>query len=162
MSLLPTPEIPLTIEIHEELLTAVQAQPVSVVSRNNPLPPSAGTFEFVGAIEKVQLAWLTVNVCPPAVIVPERGFSGLDAILNEIFPLPVPALPAVMVIQGTLLTAVQLHSEKVVKENPPVETAGGTFELVGAIEKEQPDPWLIVNTRPAAAIVPVRAGPLVG
>lgn len=100
-----------------------------------------------------------MKVRPPAVIVPERAFNKLASKLNEISPLVVPELPPVIEIHGALLTAVQLHPATVVKVNCPVPAVAATLELVGRMEKVQPDAWLIVKVCPPAVIVAVRAGP---
>ena len=50
---------------------------------------------------------MTVKVIPATVIVPVRALSVLGATVKLKEPLPVPELPLVIVIHGTLLTAVQ-------------------------------------------------------
>jgi hypothetical protein len=55
-------------------------------------------------------SWFTVNVCPAIVIVPDCvDGPGFAATLNVTVPLPLPGVPAVTVIHGALLVAVQLH-----------------------------------------------------
>lgn len=60
------------------------------------------------------LSWSTVKVCPAIVIVPLRKPSVLAATLKVIVPLPLPELPDVTVIHGTLLTAVRGQPNAVV------------------------------------------------
>ena len=57
------------------LLTAVHAHPANVVNPTLPLPALAATFVLATASAYVQVAaaWFTVNVWPPAVIVPLRA-----------------------------------------------------------------------------------------
>ena len=53
--------------------------------------------------------WLTVNVCPAIVMTPDRAAPVFAATLNATVPAPVPEAPALMVIHGALVVAVQLH-----------------------------------------------------
>jgi len=72
---LPVPLAPAPIVIHVALLVAVQLQPLLVVTVIEPLAASDdGRFDEVGEIVKVHEtpACVTVNVCPPIVIVPVR------------------------------------------------------------------------------------------
>jgi hypothetical protein len=61
--------------IHEALLTAVHAQPEPTVTVTLAVPPVRVNLALVGEIEYVQTGaplWLTVNVVPAIVSVPER------------------------------------------------------------------------------------------
>lgn len=62
------------------------------------------------------VAWVTMNVLPSIVMVPRRGLGpGLGATEYVTAPLPVPALPFVIVIHGALLTdAVQAQAAEAV------------------------------------------------
>jgi hypothetical protein len=60
---------------HEALLTAVHAQPEPTVTVTLAVPPVRVNLALVGEIEYVQTGtplWLTVNVLPAIVNVPER------------------------------------------------------------------------------------------
>ncbi len=72
---MPVPLAPAPIVIHVALLVAVQLQPLLVVTVIEPLAASDdGRFDEVGEIVKAHEtpACVTVNVCPPIVIVPVR------------------------------------------------------------------------------------------
>ena len=76
---------------------------------------------------------MTVNVCPPTVIVPVRcTVVMLGATLNVTVPLPDP-VALVIVIQLTLLDAVQAQPLAVVTLNEPLPPSDGTDCDVGAI-----------------------------
>jgi hypothetical protein len=60
-------------------------------------------------------AWVTANVWPAMVIVPVRTAAVFAATVKLTDPLPIPAVPAVIVIHDALLTAVHAHV-------PPAET----------------------------------------
>ena len=67
--------------------------------------------------------WLTVNVRPAMVSVALRAGPVVDATPNWTVPFPVPLLPLVTVIHGTLLAAVHPHSGTVATATvlePPV------------------------------------------
>ena len=71
----PLPLAPLVTVSHDVLLlTPVHAQPASVVTVAEPVPPATATDWLVGLIEYVHAApaWVTVSVCPPIVSVPLR------------------------------------------------------------------------------------------
>lgn len=56
---------------HGALLNVVHEQPAGAVTATDTEPPPLATFWLAGEIEYVQPAlWFTVNVWPPAVIVP--------------------------------------------------------------------------------------------
>ena len=72
---MPLPEVPALMVIHESLLAAVQLQPVPAVTVTVPVAAAdVVRFDEVGAIVNVHgaPAWVTLNVCPPMVIVPVR------------------------------------------------------------------------------------------
>jgi hypothetical protein len=123
------------------LLTAVHEHPVGAVTLVDPGPPPATTDCDAGETLTLHVtaAWLTVNVCPPMVIVPARVVPlGLAAALKLTVPLPLPVAPAVTVNQLVLLLAA-LHEQPaadvtVVDPVPPLAT---TDCDVGASEKVQ-------------------------
>jgi hypothetical protein len=104
---------------------------------------------------------LTVNVLPAMVRVPTRELPVVfAAIANCTLPLPLPDAPDVIVIQGTLLTAVQVHEPWVLTLTEPVAAALPTSCDVGEIEYEQLLPVCsTVNVWPAIVSVPVRDPP---
>jgi hypothetical protein len=72
---LPLPEAPaVTVNQLVALLTAVQLQPVPAVTVTVPVVAADVGFDDVGEIVNVHgtPACVTVNVCPPIVIVPVR------------------------------------------------------------------------------------------
>jgi len=72
---LPLPLAPAVIVIHASLLAAVQLQPVPAVTVTVPVVATEDVrFDEAGAIVNVHgaPACVTVNVCPPIVIVPVR------------------------------------------------------------------------------------------
>jgi hypothetical protein len=71
---------------------------------------------------------------------------------------PLPLAPAVIVIQASLLTAVQLQPAPAVTLTMPVAAAEFVrFDAVGAMVNVQGAPaWVTVNVCPAIVIVPVR------
>lgn len=133
----PDPEV---IEIQLATVVAVHAQPAKAVTLNPPTPPLGENVVLFVVKEKTQpLAWLTVYVCPPAVIVPDRAGPVLAATEKFTLPLPEPLLPAVMVIHVSFRTAVQLQAGMVLIENPPVPPAAPMFVFVVESEKVQPE-----------------------
>jgi hypothetical protein len=70
----PEPVAPAVTVIQVTLLTAVQVQPVFVVTVADPVSPAAEADRLEGEIENVHPAGLcvTVNVSPPIVSVPLR------------------------------------------------------------------------------------------
>jgi hypothetical protein len=79
---LPLPLPPDVTVIQDALLPAVHGQPPPAVTDTLPVPPPAGAFAFVGEIEIEQpLAWLTVNVWPAIVSVPDRSAPEFAATL---------------------------------------------------------------------------------
>ena len=71
----PLPLAPAVIVIHADVLVAVQAQPEPAVTLTDPVPPVAGDDPDGDPSVKVQgvPACVTVNVWPPAVMVPVRS-----------------------------------------------------------------------------------------
>jgi hypothetical protein len=71
------------------------------------------------------------------------------------FPLPEPPLP--IVIQETLLVAVQAQPLAAVTDTVALSPAAGEFQLTGEMEKVQGTPaWVTVKVWPATVSVPVR------
>jgi hypothetical protein len=140
---LPLPELPPVIVIQPAFDVAVHVHPVIVVTPNDPGPPPDATLSPVGLREYAQAtpAWLTVNVWPPAVIVPDRGdelpFASTE---YDTVPLPLPELPPVIVIQPAFDAPVHVHPVIVVTANDPVAPPDTTFALVGLSEYVQAAP----------------------
>jgi hypothetical protein len=66
---LPVPFAPEVIVTHPALLVAVQLQPPPAATFTEPVPPFAAAVKVDDASEIEQpLPWVTVNVCPPAVM----------------------------------------------------------------------------------------------
>ena len=122
---LPEPLAALVSVIHETLEAAVQPHEDGVVMSTLLAPAAAGAGMVVADSEYEHdtdaAAWLTVNVWPAIVSVPERGdVSVLAATENCTVPLPVPDAPAVTVSHETLATAVHAHPAVVVTSTDPV------------------------------------------
>ena len=79
-------------------------------------------------------AWLTVNVWPPAVIVPERAAPEFDCTEKPTLPEPVPDDPDVIEIHDAPDAAVQVHPVPAVTENVPLPPVASTFCEVGLSE----------------------------
>lgn len=140
---LPDPE-PAVIDTQAAPVDAVHAHPVCVLTLNWPVPPPAGAVPDVGSIVYVQggggggaaaAAWLTVNVWPPAVIVPLRvevaEFAWTE---NAIVADPVPDVDDVTVIHDAPDAVVHEHPEPVVSANEPEPPSAVTSCDVGLIE----------------------------
>jgi hypothetical protein len=70
---LPEPLPPDAIVIQPALLEAFHEHPAETVTATAALPPPLPTLWLAGEMEyEHPAAWVTVNVCPPAVIVPVR------------------------------------------------------------------------------------------
>ena len=70
---------------------------------------------------------MTVNVLPPIVRVPVREVvAGFAATVYAMVPLPEPDAPEVIVIQVTVLAAVQAQVDSVVRSTVPVVAAAPT------------------------------------
>ena len=132
----PEPVAPALTVIQVTLLTAVQEQPVVVVTVVDASAPAAGTDWVEGEIENEHPAGscVTENVCPPTVSVPVRGLVlALAATLKLTEPLPVPVAPLVTVNHPvSLLTPVHEHPDDAVIVAEPVPPAATTDWLVGA------------------------------
>jgi hypothetical protein len=164
---LPLPLAPEVMVIHEALLAAVHPHPLLVETATGPPPPpDAGAEWPVGLIEYehgvTAAAWLTVNVSPAIVSVPDRAPPVLGATLNSTPPLPLPLAPDVMLIQGAWLAAVHAHPLLVdTATGPAAPPAADAGWLVGLIENAHAGAaWLTVKVRPAMIIVPLRAAPV--
>jgi hypothetical protein len=158
----PVPFAPDVTEIHAALLVATQEQPAPAVTVTVPLVlADVVRFTEAGEIvgEQVVPAWMTVNDCPAIVTVPVRDVVfGFAAISYETAPLPLPGAPAVTVIHGALLVAVQSHPEAAVTVTVPDDAAEvARFTDDGEIVNAQGAPaWLTVNVCPPIVSVPVR------
>jgi hypothetical protein len=153
---LPGPGIP----SQGALLTAVHEHSAGVVTVTFCDPPAAAAPSVSGATPALHPeSCVTVNVCPPAVIVPLRATPVLAATVNCTCPLPVPLAPDVMASHAALLLAVQAHPAPAVTVNDPDAPPDGTVWPAGASENEHPPLCVSVNVWPPAMIVPVRCGP---
>jgi hypothetical protein len=122
---LPLPLAPLvTVNQEVSLLTAVHAHPDAAITLAEPVPPSARTDWLNGETEYVHdaPACVTLNVCPPIVIVPVRCVVlALTAALKATVPFPLPLAPLVTVNQEvSLLTPVHAHPVGAVTAVDPV------------------------------------------
>ena len=135
---LPEPLAPAVTTIQLTVLDADHVQPAPVVTVNEPGPPAEGIDCDTGPIEYVQggaASCVTVNVCPPTVIVPVRCVVAvLAATLNATVPLPVPVAVPVIVIQLTLLAAVHEHPPEAATANEPVPPADPIDCDAGVVE----------------------------
>ena len=78
--------------------------------------------------------WVTVNACPPTVMVPVRDeLEPLAATAYETEPLPLP-LPEVTVSHAELLVADQEHPEEVLTAKLPLPPEAPEEALAGARE----------------------------
>jgi hypothetical protein len=145
----------------EALLDAVHVHPVGRVTATEPCAPAAATEAPVGAMAAVQTtpACVTVNVWPPAVIVPVRGDRLVfAATLKFTVPSPDPLAPDVMVSHDADVDAVHAQPVSVSTLTLPLVAAAGTEAVTGAMAKLQACPaWVTVKVWPAIVIVPVRA-----
>jgi hypothetical protein len=143
--------VPDTLEmtIHGALLVAVQSQLPAVDSVAVKLPPAAGAFHVAGETVYAQgvPAWVTVNVWPATVSVPVRdAVDVLAATTKPTTPFPLPDAPLPIVIQETLLVAVQAQPLADVTDTVALSPAAGEFQLAGAIENVQGAPaWVTVK-----------------
>jgi hypothetical protein len=133
---LPLPVAPAVTAIHASLLATVHAQPVAAVTVNVPVPAAAVGLADAGDIVGTQgaPAWVTVNVLPPIIIVPERGVVVVFAATPYVTePLPLPVPPAVIVIHASLLAAVHAQPVAAVTLNVPVPAAAAGLADAGEI-----------------------------
>lgn len=162
---LPDPLAPAVTVIHPLLLAAVHAHPAGAFTVAVPVPPPEPMLCAEGEIVSVQTtpACVTVKVAPAIVSVPVRAaVDVLPATLNATVPFPVPAAPAVTVIQEALLEAVHAHPVPAVTEALPLPPAATTERPVGETAGTQPDVNAkVLETRlvadPDAPIVWMRA-----
>jgi hypothetical protein len=120
------------------LLTAVQLQPAVAVTVTQLLAPALPIDWLVGLTLTVHddaaPSCVTVNVWPPAVIVPVRGeVVVFAATVNATVPLPKPLAPAVTVIQAALLDAFHAQPALVVTVNEPLPPVASMDCDTGAI-----------------------------
>jgi hypothetical protein len=125
--LLPLPDAPDVMVIHDALLAAVHAQALVVETPTSPVSPSAGAPALGAEIEYehetgggdggggeggggdggvgglLLAACVTVNARPAIDSVPVRASPVLASTLNATEPSPVPVAPAVTVIHEALL-----------------------------------------------------------
>jgi hypothetical protein len=121
-------------------------------------PPVAGTVAVSGVTPKVHpVSCVIVNVCPAAVIVPDRAAAVFAAALNCTVPLPVPLAPDVIVIHGAFAAAVHEQEPLPTTLNEPPPPPAGTDCPGADSTRVQPLDWLMVNVWPAMVAVPVRA-----
>ena len=77
-------------------------------------------------------AWVTVKVCPPAVIVAVReAVLAFAATENATVPLPLPLAPDVTVTHAAELVAVHAQPDDELTLNEPVPPLAATDWLVG-------------------------------
>ncbi len=159
----PDPLLPDAMVIQPALLVALHEQPVAAVTVTGTDPPLLPIFWGDGEIPYEQpMLCVTVNVCPPAVIVPVRCGPVLAAAEYRTVAVPLPVAPAVTLSQFALLAAAQAQPASVRTSNVPVPPPAGADPDVADRENVQPCPWLMVKVRPAIVIVPDRPGPVVG
>ena len=122
----PEPVAPAVTVIQVTPLTAVQEQPVVVVTVVDSSAPAAATDRLDGEIEYEHPAGscVTLNACPAIVNVPLRCDAPvLAAALKATVPFPLPLAPLVTVSQPvSLLIAVQVQPPGAVtsvKAGPP-------------------------------------------
>jgi len=89
---LPLPEEPEVTVIHATLLSADHPHEVPAVTPTVNVPPPEPADWLAGEMLKVQPAeaWVTVKVCPPAVILPVRVPPLFATTLYVTHPLPLP------------------------------------------------------------------------
>ena len=149
---------------HDAELVAVHEHAPAALTVTEPDEGSAAEETELGEIEMSHVpAWLTVTVLPAIVSVPVRGAVAVLAATWNVTPAsPVlfgPA-PDVIVIHETLLTEVHTHAVGIWTETMPVPPAASSDSVVGvAIAVHDAAAWLIVRSRPAIVMEPVRAVP---
>ena len=120
----PEPVAPAVTVIQVTPLTAVQEQPVVVVTVVDSSAPAAATDRLDGEIEYEHPAGscVTLNACPAIVNVPLRCDElALAAALNATVPFPLPLAPLVTVNHDVLLlTPVHAHPAGAVTAVDPV------------------------------------------
>jgi hypothetical protein len=153
------------IVIHGEVVWAVHEHVAPADTVREPVPPPAAVDCVRGEtayVHGVAPAWATVNSRPAIVIVPARPPPLFAATLNVTVPLPLPVLPDVTVIQGTLLVAVQPQPvAPVTVIGEPVPPLRPSNWNVGAMVKPHCSTacWRTVILWPATTRTPVRSAP---
>jgi hypothetical protein len=115
----------------------------------------------VASVIEQPLPWVTVNVCPPAVIAALRGGPVFRAAENRTTPSPVPVAPDEIVSHAIVDVAVQPHPAPVWTVNDPCPPSSLMVADGDESVYVQPSPWLNVTVCPAIVIVAFRAGPVV-
>lgn len=119
----PAPGPALSTAIHATLLSASHAHPAGAVTVLFPNPPSAETAWLVGVIVTVQTLgayWVTVNAIPAIVTVPVRvAVPVFAATVKVTLPVPLPEVPAMMVIHVAPALAVHAQPGPAVTVLPP-------------------------------------------
>lgn len=106
-------------------------------------------------------AWLTVTVCPPAVIGADRAGPLFAATAKVTVPPPLPEPPETIDSQSTASLADHAQPAEVCTVNVCCPPEASTETAAGDTEKVQPCPWLTVKVRPAIVTEPDRFGPVV-
>jgi hypothetical protein len=159
---LPLPLEPPVTLIQSALLAAVHVQPASAVTPTVPEPPSPGTLVLLAESAYEQPpGWLTVKVCPAAVIVAVLAGPAFAAALNPTVPLPVPVAPAEIVSHAASAVAAHAQPPAAWTSKEPDPPPAATDAFADVMVNVQPCPWLTVNVRPAMVTVPDRLGPVV-
>ena len=96
-------------------------------------------FAGVGGGCVLPAAWFTATDCPATVRVPLRGVAEVfAAMLNVTEPMPDPLAPAVTVIQGVVVVAVQEQDVPDVTLSVRLVASAPTSKLSGVTVAEQP------------------------
>lgn len=156
--------VPFTVT-QDALLEADHVHPAPAVTLTEPLPPVAGNVWLPGEMLYVHAApaWLSVKVCPAAVIVPVLDVvSALGATVKPTIPGPFPDIPVVNVTQETVLTALHAHPLPVETAKEPFSPAALTaWLLADSVAPHSPWKANVFDARllaePAAATAVTRA-----
>jgi hypothetical protein len=132
---LPVRPVPFEIVSHEAESVADHPHPLAVVTVTDVFVPAADDMDTLAGLtvnEQLDADWLTVNVLPPAMIVPVRDDEpAFASTLKPTLPLPVPLAPLVMLIQFTVLDADHAHEAVVVTAMVPLPPPAAMVWLVG-------------------------------
>lgn len=129
--------------------TAVDVDGAGVGGRGSPHRDEWSRYQFC----------VTVNVCPPATMVPVRRVS-TGATTKTTVPLPVPFPLPCMEIQSAVVVAVHGHPGSLaVSANELGPPSTPNVAEVGESVNAQPEACRRVTSWPATVIVPARAGP---
>jgi hypothetical protein len=121
------------------VLAADHPQPLAVRISKAPSVAPDGPDADVGDSENVQpCPWLTVNVRPAIVSVPDRAGPLVAATLKVTLPAPLPFAPAVIVIHGALFDAVHAQPPPAATDTVPVPPVAGMLWTSGDIAYVQP------------------------